>query len=149
MKMKSKLFWWGLVVLWCAVIYCFSEFSFFTGENTEHIIRHMIKDLSFAGAEGNDTSFSLNFVIRKFAHLSAFGVLAVLVWKALVPHRFAYIGAWSFAVLYAATDEWHQSFEPGRTALVSDVLIDATGAALALWVVHLFLRIRRSVQPRH
>jgi VanZ family protein len=142
MMMKSKWFWWSLVIAWCAVIYCFSEFSVFTGENTEKVIRHVIKYWAFAGAEGNDASSPLNFVIRKFAHLSAFGILAFLVWKAMFPHRFAWIGAWSFAVLYAATDEWHQSFQPGRTALVSDVLIDACGALLALLFVRMYLRLK-------
>jgi VanZ family protein len=27
----------------------------------------------------------------------------------------------------AGLDEWHQSFQPGRTTLVSDVVIDACG----------------------
>jgi VanZ family protein len=142
--MKSKWFWWSLVIVWCAVIYCFSEFSVFTGENTEKVIRHVLKYWTFSGAEGDGASSPLNFVIRKFAHLSAFGILAVLVWRALVPHRFAWIGAWSFATVYAATDEWHQSFQPGRTALVSDVLIDACGAFLALLLVRIYLRIKRS-----
>ena len=59
-----------------------------------------------------------------------FGVLAVLVWNAWHPHRFSYIGAWFLTVSYAAIDEWHQSFQPGRTALLSDVVIDACGAAV-------------------
>ncbi len=144
-KMKSKSFWWSLVILWCVVIFCFSEFSFFTGENTEKVIRHVMKYLSLSRAEvGDGASSPLNFVIRKFAHLSAFGILAFLVWKAMFPHRFAYMGAWSFATVYAATDEWHQSFEPGRTALFSDVLIDACGAALALLFVRIYLRMKRS-----
>jgi VanZ family protein len=38
--------------------------------------------------------------------------------------------------LYAASDEFHQSFVPTRTALVSDVFVDTAGGAaglLALW----------------
>jgi VanZ family protein len=41
--------------------------------------------------------------------------------------------AWLFAVLYAATDEFHQSFTPGRHASFEDVLIyDNLGAYLAV-----------------
>ena len=36
--------------------------------------------------------------------------------------------AWAIAVAYAATDEWHQSFVPGRTADVGDWFADAAGA---------------------
>ncbi|MBB5324170.1 VanZ family protein [Anoxybacillus tepidamans] len=143
--MNNNKFWWGLVVIWCLVIYSFSEFSFFTGKNTEQIIRHMLAYWPFAQGEGDETASPLNFIVRKSAHLSAFGILAALVFKALAPRRWAYIGAWSFATLYAATDEWHQSFEPGRTALFSDVLIDACGALLALclvWSVRRWKRVR-------
>jgi len=52
------------------------------------------------------------------------------------------------AVLYAATDEFHQSFVSGRHPSVVDVLIDAGGATtgIAVWVL---IRIRaRPAQPR-
>ncbi|MGG1557888.1 VanZ family protein [Geobacillus thermoleovorans] len=37
-------------------------------------------------------------------------------------------------------DEWHQSFQPGRTPLLSDVMIDACGAGIELFVVRIYLR---------
>jgi VanZ family protein len=36
------------------------------------------------------------------------------------------------AVLYAATDELHQSLVPSRYARVTDVAIDAAGAAIGV-----------------
>jgi VanZ family protein len=36
--------------------------------------------------------------------------------------------AWTIAGAYAATDEWHQSFVPGRSADVHDWYADAIGA---------------------
>ena len=38
--------------------------------------------------------------------------------------------AWTIAAAYAATDEWHQSFVPGRSADVNDWYADAAGALL-------------------
>ena len=38
--------------------------------------------------------------------------------------------AWALASGYGATDEWHQSFVPGRSADVRDWFADATGALL-------------------
>lgn len=46
--------------------------------------------------------------------------------------RKAALMAWGCATLYAATDEFHQLFVPGRAGLFTDVLIDATGAAIGL-----------------
>ncbi|MBX9720207.1 MAG: VanZ family protein, partial [Candidatus Obscuribacterales bacterium] len=47
-----------------------------------------------------------------------------------------------FSCLYAISDEWHQSFVPGRTALASDVLIDTCGASIA--AVAVFIRNKLS-----
>ena len=38
------------------------------------------------------------------------------------------------AVVYAAADEFHQSFVPGRTGIWTDVLVDGLGATLGLWL---------------
>ena len=48
--------------------------------------------------------------------------------------RRAALVAWGATTLYAATDEFHQLFVPGRAGLPTDVLIDATGAALGLLI---------------
>lgn len=36
---------------------------------------------------------------------------------------------------YAISDEWHQSFVPGRKANWYDVLIDVSGALLLWWLL--------------
>lgn len=104
----------------------------------------MMNNIPFIGAKGDQESSFLNLIIRKLTHFSVFGTLAFFVYKVLAPRRFAYIGAWSFVVVYAALDEWHQSFQPGRVPLVSDVFIDALGAAFALLLVRVYLRKKQS-----
>ena len=47
--------------------------------------------------------------------------------------------AWLIAVLYAATDEYHQSFVAGRGPSVIDVFVfDGLGALIALWLYFRF-----------
>jgi VanZ family protein len=38
------------------------------------------------------------------------------------------------ATAYGVTDEWHQSFVPGRMASIADIGADAVGAALGAWM---------------
>ena len=46
----------------------------------------------------------------------------------------AQAGTIAIATLYAASDEWHQSFVPSRSASIVDVLIDCVGAMCgAFW----------------
>ena len=38
-------------------------------------------------------------------------------------------------VLYAALDEWHQSFVPGRGPGIKDVMIDSSGVVFGIFFV--------------
>ena len=50
------------------------------------------------------------------------------------------IWIWSAAAIYAASDEFHQSFVPSRVASIGDVAADAAGAASFLLLVYLVKR---------
>jgi len=39
----------------------------------------------------------------------------------------------AITMIYAASDEWHQSFVPSRSASLIDVLIDTTGGLCGIW----------------
>ena len=90
--------------------------------------------------------------LRKSAHIIEYAVLSILLGRALVttwrarndhetPKRTLLVRAWwlgvVLATLYAATDEFHQSFVPRRGAHIEDVLIDALSAtaALGIWYI--------------
>jgi|YNPNPStandDraft_1061719.scaffolds.fasta_scaffold48673_3 VanZ family protein len=70
-------------------------------------------------------------------HLSAYGILAVLLWRALRGAGSRAPATWALLVtmVYGATDEFHQHFVPGRTATVEDLLVDLIGASLGLLLV--------------
>lgn len=74
------------------------------------------------------------------AHFVVYAVLAFLWWRALSRHyganRAILAATFGIAVLYGASDEFHQSFVPGRDPSWLDLLLDAAGAAMALWVVN-------------
>ena len=75
-----------------------------------------------------------DLIFKKGAHFTVYAVLAVLFRRALPPSRWIWTLSWMFTVLYAASDEWHQSFVPGRHPHLTDVLIDACGAATGLLI---------------
>ena len=57
-------------------------------------------------------------------------MLLVSVWWRLLAAGAALAALW-VAVLYAATDEFHQTFVPTREGCLRDVFIDSTGAIAA------------------
>lgn len=78
-------------------------------------------------------------VTSVLGHFSVYFGLAVLTWWALgefdLSSRQRVGIAIAVAVLYGISDEWHQSFIPGRTPDWRDVLTDAIGAAVGLFIV--------------
>lgn len=93
-------------------------------------------------------AYNVSFFIRKAAHMTEYFVLFLLTHRLLIwhyPDRKMYGYALLFCGLYAATDEFHQSFVPGRGASIIDVGIDTTGAILALVVYLLWRKIKGNV----
>lgn len=77
----------------------------------------------------------VGLVLSSMAHAFVFGMLALLVARALGEHRHTLLLAFVLTMLYALTDEFHQSFVPGRHPDPWDLVCDGLGAALglALW----------------
>jgi VanZ family protein len=99
---------WLPVVLWAAVIFALSS----------------VPSLS-SGLGGWD------YVLRKCAHITEYAVLAFLLARAIGREVPAFVAG----VVYAVSDELHQSFVRGRHASPVDVAIDSVGLliGLALW----------------
>jgi VanZ family protein len=83
-------------------------------------------------------------IVRKSGHVVEYAILAILFRRAFSQFiknnsRLAWWRqtGWSLlaAILYAVTDEYHQSFVPSRWASPWDVLIDSLGAALGLAIL--------------
>ena len=116
---------WAPVVVWAGLIFALSA----------------TPNLTFAPDAGVD------FVVRKLGHMAVFGILALLLWRALATTtnwRRPWAWGLALAILYAATDELHQAFVETRNPSLVDVGIDAAGALIAVAAVWLV----RTVQSR-
>ncbi len=82
---------------------------------------------------------------KKGGHMLGYGLLSMAYWHGLKLEKKHAWWAWLLAVLYAITDEFHQSFVSGRHPSPFDVIyFDATGAAIALWVAQRVLSPRQT-----
>jgi VanZ family protein len=96
---------WVPVVAWAAVIFALSS------------VPHL-----GTGLGGWDV------LLRKCAHVTEYAILGALLMRALEQP----LPAWATGVLYAVSDEVHQSFVRGRHAAPLDVAIDSVGVALGV-----------------
>jgi VanZ family protein len=82
----------------------------------------------------------VDLLVSSGAHVLSYGVLAVLWVRGLGAGPRAWLVAFALTVTYGLSDEFHQSFVPGRNPDVLDLTCDALGALAGLW---LWVRIRR------
>ena len=98
------------------------------------VLRWLVPDISTVMLD------RAQFVVRKTGHAVGYAILAALIWRGVrrTPAgaqagfgRSATV-AFSLAVLFAASDEWHQTFTTMRQGSLADVALDAAGAAAGL-----------------
>lgn len=99
-----------------------------------------------AGPSLEMTVSQLERIINKGGHMAGYGMLALFYWRIFEFRGNQRWLAWMLAVLFAMTDEYHQTFVPGRHGTVFDVLVyDNLGAFLSLWLANVFLKQKQPV----
>ncbi len=131
--MKSPLLRWSLVIIWMGVIFAFS-----------HQPHSSVATAVYFG--------DFNIFVRKMGHISEFAILYFLVrwallstslkatkidqsrskqWQNVIEDK-TILFASLISIFYATSDEWHQSFVPGRSACIEDVLLDSSAVLVAV-----------------
>ena len=142
---------WLPAIAWMIFIFIGST-SVLSAQHTSRIIVPFLRWINPGISE--DTIRTVQTTIRKTGHVSEYSVLALLIlWARRRDRRpsGATVGwNWSDAILalvvaaaYAGTDEFHQSFVPGREASVWDVLIDTVGAGAGIFLLWFLSRWRK------
>lgn len=116
---KKILASWLPVIIWASVIFYLSSLK-------------QVSTLSF---------FVYDFFLKKLAHVSEYAILYVLIFRAT---QKKYLLSFSLVMLYAVTDEIHQSFVPGRTATALDLGFDLSGSNIAAYILWKQNQLRQS-----
>jgi VanZ family protein len=81
----------------------------------------------------------------KVVHFAVYGLLGTLIVRLGRGSRSAWIAVLLVSA-YGMSDEWHQSFTPGRSVEVADWLADTLGGALAVGLYRLWPRYRSGLE---
>jgi hypothetical protein len=142
--MKSFLKYWLPLLIWLGVIFVDST----SVMSAEHTSQYIVPSLLWLKPGLSPKAiWIILVVVRKCAHVTEYAVLALLLWRALrsIPalctKTLMVVGAVLLGcALFAASDEFHQTFVTSRTPSVRDVLLDVTGALLGLLIGASFTR---------
>ena len=142
--MKSFLKYWLPVLGWLVVTFIGST-NVMSVEQTSHFIVPFLLWLKPGMTQQN--IWVIIVFMRHCAHVGEYAVLAFLMWRAL---RWGISASMRMPTLYgvvllgcalfAASDEFHQTFVKSRTPSVRDVLLDVGGGFLGLMICATFAR---------
>ena len=146
-KNKSVV-WLIITVVWMAVIFCFSAQPADVSTDTSLRVGMTIGKMSVPDfsklpkEEQMDYAEKIEFPVRKMAHATEYAILGCLLTNLCLtfPMRKAYMWSWLMGSAYAATDEFHQLFVPGRSGQITDVMIDSVGCLAGCLLTCLILR---------
>lgn len=130
---------------------CVLGMFYFSNQNgdTSHglsydIVLHILKWLSIDPDETITAMNLCDFVVRKIAHFTEYTVLGIGLcglMRVLVK-RYWGIAAIVLGAVLASLDEFHQLFIPGRSAMVSDVVIDTCGVVVGSIIFALIILLQ-------
>jgi VanZ family protein len=135
-SMRQFLKYWLPVLVWMILIFIGST-DLLSAAHTSRFIGPFLRWFSPDVSEA--TIAGIQLTVRKLAHLTEYAVLAVLLCRVFRLYRARiFASVFIVAALYAALDEFHQSFVATRTASAWDVTIDCIGALVGLSLYSLF-----------
>ena len=145
MSLLRKFEYWFPVLLWMSFIFWMSTGTF-SAQNTSLIIEPLLR--FFVPSISPETMRMVHGAIRKLGHGIEYFILGILLFRAFRNGSTEMrVWRWAFSsilvvVLYAASDEFHQSFVSTRTASLFDVGIDTVGGIFAQGASALWCRVR-------
>jgi VanZ family protein len=144
-RMRSRLWRYGPLLLWMAFIFIAST-ALLSSSNTSRTLMLLIwlfPDIS------QETLRFVHLIVRKLAHLTEYAILGLLAARAFTTssrqglRRHWFLYSLLLVIVYALSDELHQSFVPSRTGSIYDSLIDIAGGLLALSLLALRRRAKK------
>lgn len=144
--MKKKHCYAILCIFWMLVIFWFSaQVADDSQEMSDFFVRLLDALFSLDIMKNEIIQDMTSFLVRKAAHMSEYAILAILLGLTIRAYKKEpwLLLALTATAAYAATDEFHQLFVPGRSGQLKDVLIDTAGGALGLGLLALILYLQR------
>ncbi len=125
------------------------ESSGVSGKITEAVLKNIEYVQRLEKNEKENIYHRVESVIRKIAHFSIYAVVGILLIAICSTYKIKEINGIGISsilgVIYATSDEIHQRFIPGRSAQITDVMLDSLGVLFGIFVCLLFIKIFQKI----
>ena len=106
---------------------------------TEAVTKNISSIQNLEKNEKEEVLRKIEHIIRKVAHFSLYTIIGILLMSLMstykIKQRKRVLISGSIGLLYAVSDEIHQSFIPGRGPQIGDVGIDFCGVMVGMCIV--------------
>ena len=154
---KLRIMFIILSIACMVMIFMFSmensdESSATSGRFVKLVIKIFCPEFSeYSVIKQNEITDILTFFIRKLAHFSIYTFLGLCMSLSEGSHRLLSkksLVPFILGVLYATSDEIHQSFSPGRSCELRDVCIDSCGVMTGILISIVIIAIRNALKKK-
>lgn len=151
--MKKNILRIMLILLLLGTFYIIFGFSSQDGEKSGSISRRITEKIATlipqiqekSKLEKENIMNTMENIIRKMAHFSIYTVVGLLLMSLVstynIKEKNRLIITLTTGIIYASSDEIHQSFVPGRSPMITDVVIDTMGVILGILLIILGKKI--------
>lgn len=152
-KMKKNILRIILILLLLGTFYIIFGFSSQDGEKSGSISRRITEKIATLipqiqkenEIEKENIMNTMERIIRKMAHFSIYTVVGLLLMALVstynIKEKNRLIITLTTGIIYASSDEIHQSFVPGRSSMITDIVIDTMGVILGILLIILGKKI--------
>ena len=145
MKKLIRIFLWIMVFVTMSTIFYFSHQPAKKSSKTSHTIAKKIVNTvskNKTQKEKKKLEKKVNDTLRTLAHFSLYFILGLFLMSAMIMsfgHKksfvYLFVLTMILILMYALSDEYHQSFIPGRTAQAVDIAVDFAGGLLSSGII--------------
>lgn len=152
-----RIIMWSLVLLTMVAIFFFSSHTSQKSTQLSDKAFEIIQEIVSETTSSNElstltvkekTDFIL--VIRKSAHALIYSLLGFLLMGSFslyeLKSKTRLVVSLLIGLIYAASDEWHQTFVPGRSGKITDVAIDFGGLIIGICLMLILIRIINKIK---
>ena len=150
---KKAIICWLLVIIWMIIIFSFSQNnSNQSSSKSREVVTKIVDVLEKKKTKEEKTIIveKIHIPFRKFAHGFEYAVLCLLLLIALntsgINGKKQLLLAIIICILYASTDEFHQTLISGRSGEIRDVLIDSLGSFIGLLIYKITTIIKKKLK---
>lgn len=142
----KKIAYLALIIVWMIIVFMFSNQNGEQSQKTSNFVTEIIVQLltrnqNITESEKLSLIENTDYRVRKLAHFSIYLIGGMLIYNYIntfdIKAKKKFIISIMIGILYAAFDEYHQSFIAERSAQILDVCIDSLGIITGVILISL------------